>query len=260
MTLATLFPLDALPACPAGARGLIDSYAQVDLDAPALFAPVQADAAWHARSLQLAAALCAQAGGVGAQPASLAQAQELLGLSVLRNVLLAALLRQSVPASAQAPGRWPYALGTACAASWLAQVVEEEADLAFAIGLLYGVGQLASASALPAEQARPNLAQHWGFAERLSLPLAWVHAPLHGGRWATLAAITHVAAWRTQASLLNWPNEQAQASCPLELARVLGVPFEWHAQLATLAGVSDELMGPMPCPVQCSADWVLALG
>lgn len=235
MPLATLFRTEHPPTCPAHVRPLIDSYTQLNAGLPT------------------------------------------------RDQTLITALQHTLPADGQkaVPDFWPYAVGSACAARWLAEALDEDGDWAFAAGLWHGTGLPVLHAAWPAALARLNqvvhplsperhaaehamlgvhhgevsaeLARRWGFAEGIVAALAAIHEPRRAGRWAVLAAIVHLAAWRTRVERLGWDDAQAQASCPTGLARWLSVPFTWCSQHATLRGVSEALLGPMPPPSSLAA-------
>lgn len=194
-------------------------------------------------------------------------------------------LQRELPASGlQAlPAFWPYALGSACAARWLAEALEEDGDLAFATGLWQATGLPVLHAAWPqalvqldrnvhplaperwrAEQAvlgvhhgdvSAELARRWGFAESVVCVLSSGSEPQQAGRWAVLAAIVQVAVWRTRVELLGWGDAQARASCPVALGRWLSVPLAWCPQRATLVGMSEALLRPMPAPSALCAEW-----
>ena len=267
------------PPLPTGIRPLIQSYGEWPqaVDAAALLAPVREDAAWLACTLRMA------------QAPSLEAALDQLGLARLRNLALAAaLVTMWPPHDPPAQGTfWRYGLETASAAAWLAEVVEEDEDLAFAVGLLHGIGHPVLHAAWPQAVAQLNtqvhplalqrieaetaalgvhhaqvsaeLARRWGFADTVAEPLAWVHHPQEGGRWCVLAAIAHLAAWRVRVDLLAWAPEQAQATCPVALSRVLGIPLAWCRQRATLTSSAEALMPPMPAPAELGRALVQAL-
>lgn len=278
MTPDDLFQTLALPELPPFIEALVASYADLDMGDEALISLVGQHPDWSARAQALAHVAVA-----GTQPLGLDESREALGAHQLRNLVLLAALPDLLPAAGQAalPEFWAYTVSTACGARWLAQAVEEDGEQAFTLGLLHALGQPLMHAAWPqrmaelAQEACPlspdrvrveqqrlglhhaevsaELARRWGFAPAFSEPLGWVPSPLDAKRWATPAAIVHVAAWRVRVDLLGWHGEQAHASCPVELGRVLGVPFEWDPSQSTLISASDELMGNMPSPRELGA-------
>lgn len=267
-------------AAPAALSPLLASFdgLDLDIDPAALLAPVQADAVWLARALR----------GSG-----LHQADELaacLAPAGLRNLLLATGLPLILPApeGLDVAAFWRFSLNTAVAARWLAATAEEDAEQAFAAGLMHALGQLALHLARPqalrsldadihplaAERAAAELAlmgahhgqasaallRSWGVGERLAAPLAHVPEPAKAGVHTTLAATVHVAAWRARVALFGWTAAQAQASCPVAAGHLLDLPLAWSEAEATLVSQVPGVMEPMPPLAELDAGLGAAMG
>jgi hypothetical protein len=67
-----------------------------------------------------------------------------------------------------------------------------------------------------------------------------------------VAAIVHVAAWRARVAHFHWSNEQAEASCPVDVCSAVSLPLRWLPEQATLGGLHNALIDPMPSLAELS--------
>ncbi len=274
MSLASLFAQPArLPVVPKVVQQLMHSLDRSDVSNDEIASLLGADPVLSAKTLRLANSAYFRA------PRSIATieaALQMLGFGMVHSLVIGCGI---VGAFKSAPGLdlpsfWRYSLNTACAARWLARAAEQDADLAFTIGLIHGLGHLVMHSELPedmrqldsqvhplalgrasAEQARlgyhhgevgAELALHWKFPDSFAEALRQVPAPLLVQPPLAIAAWVHVAAWRARVELFHWNAEQAGASCPEGVGKALHRPFTWLPEQATLGGVAPAAMAPMP--------------
>jgi HD-like signal output (HDOD) protein len=200
----------------------------------------------------------------------------MLGFQMVRNLVIGV---GTIGAFKSTPGIdlpafWRYSLNTACAARWLARAAGEDADLAFTLGLVHGLGHLVLHSALPAQmqqldsdlpplalgraaaerallgyhhgQVSAELALRWNFPAEVAATLRQVPDPLGTEPPPALAAWVHVAAWRARVQHFRWDAGQAQSSCPVAVGQALRRPFRWLAEEATLCGADPAALPVMP--------------
>ena len=159
--------------------------------------------------------------GVPGRVGSIRDAVQLLGRRTLSSVLTVATLSQQFHAADCLPfsfaGFWRHAIGVALAARGLARALDHDEDLAFTVGLLHDIGNLAlathfadatahaiaharaaDASLHAAERSLLGIdhadvgalvAAHWQFPAGVVAAIAGHHAPEGGGalptRWST---------------------------------------------------------------------------
>jgi len=183
------------------------------------------------------------------------QAVQLLGLVNVRTLVISIGLIhcfKQIPATLLQP-LWQHNLYTATAARQLALQVGVDAGLAYALGLLHGIGQLVMRIVQPeamldldehvSAQApsrlilehqtfgyaytdvSAELARRWQFPTLFEQVLAGTSDPLThpmDADVATLAALIHLSAW------LAWANDLSpqttQDSWPVDVAKRLGLP------------------------------------
>jgi HD-like signal output (HDOD) protein len=274
LSLQSLFARPAsLPVVPKVAQQLIRSLGRGDVSINEIAGQLVADPVLSAKTLRLANSAYFRS---SRSFDTVDDALFMLGFNMVRNLVMGCSV---VGAFKSAPGLdlpsfWRYSLNTACAARWLAQAAGQDADLAFTIGLIHGLGHLVMHSALAkemeqldrevhplalerasVEQARlgyhhaevsAELALCWSFPSEVADVLRQVPAPLRLEPPLPMAAWVHVAAWRARVELFQWEVEQAQATCPQSVGQAMHRPFTWLPDQATLAGVDPAVMGPMP--------------
>lgn len=274
-TIESLFARNAaLPTVPKVVQQLIESFERDDVSVSTIASQLEADPVLGAKVLRLANSAYFH---VSRQIATLDDALRLLGFVMVRNLAVGSGMVVSFRNARGMDLRqfWRHSLHTACVARWLARATGDDADRAFIVGLLHGIGQLLMHAVMHAPLAALNRRCHplatgramheheaLGFdhaevgaelARRWRFPPAVVHAlrhtasPLLAEPPDDIAALVHVAAWRARIEALRLEPAQAAASCPTAVARTLGIGLEWiedEAQaLLTVDGQPQAMPG-----------------
>ncbi|MDO9316244.1 MAG: HDOD domain-containing protein [Burkholderiaceae bacterium] len=274
MSIAALFDTpQALPTIPKVAQELIQSFSREDVAVEEIARQLSADPVLSAKTLRLANSAYFH---VSRQVASVDDAIRMLGFVMIRNLVIGCSVTgafKAVP-GLDLPQFWRHSLHTACGARWLAQAVDRNADLAFTVGLVHGVGHLVMHAAAPSamkpldaechplafertalEQTRlgyhhgevgAELAARWKFPAEVSDALRVVADPMHASASSEIGSLVHIAAWRSRVSMLNLDAAQALASCPSALGRTMGLPVTWLAQEGTLGFETASGLPSMP--------------
>lgn len=274
MSIAALFDApQALPTIPKVAQELIQSFSREDVPVAEIARQLSADPVLSAKTLRLANSAYFH---VSRQVAGVDDAIRKLGFVMIRNLVVGCGVAgafKSVP-GLDLPQFWRHSLHTACAARWLAQAGGYNADLAFTVGLVHGVGQLVMHAAAPADMKRldaechplasgraaveqtrlgyhhgavgAELATRWKFPTEVSDALRAVPDPLHSGTASAMGSLVHIAAWRSRVTLFDFDAAQALASCPGAVGRTIGLPVTWLAAEATLGFENSADLPPMP--------------
>jgi HD-like signal output (HDOD) protein len=263
----------SLPTVPKVVQQLIHSFGRSNASVAEIAGPLGVDPVLSAKTLRLANSAYFR---VPRSIATVDDALQLLGFQMVRNLVVgvgAIGAFKSTP-GIELPAFWRYSLDTACAARWLARAAGEDADLAFTLGLIHGLGHLVLHSALPAEmhqldrdlpplalgraateqallgyhhgQVSAELALRWNFPAEVADALRQVPEPLATAPPLALAGWVHVAAWRARVQHFRWAAEEAQASCPVAVGQALRRPFAWLAEEATLCGTDRAALPAMP--------------
>jgi len=263
----------ALPAVPKVVQQLILSFSRDDVSVAEIAGQLDADPVLSAKTLRLANSAYFHA---SRRIASTDDALKMLGFAMVRNLVVGCGMTgafNAVP-GVDLPAFWRYSLHTACAARWLAQATGNNADLAFTVGLVHGLGQLVMHIVLP-DAMRPldaechvlatgraaleqielgydhgavsaELAERWKFPAEISTALRAVPAPLRSEPVDAMAALVHIAAWRARIEVLGLDADQAAACCPTAVGRAIGLPIVWLAELGTPGSDHPAVMPPMP--------------
>lgn len=274
MSLEALFAVPAnLPTVPKVVQQLIQSFSRDDVSVDEIASTLAADPVLSAKTLRLANSAYFH---VSRSISTVDDALRMLGFVMVRNLVVGCGMTGSFKAvpGMDLPQFWRCSLNTASTARWLAQASDHNADLAFTLGLMHGLGQLlmhvaAPAAVKPLDQAchplaseraaleRAELGYHhgqvsaemalrWKFPAAVVAPLAQAPLPADGGPIDPLAALVHIAAWRARLQALPLDPQAAAASWPAPVAVALGLPVVWLAEQATLGGDHPALTPPMP--------------
>jgi len=264
----------ALPVVPKVVHRLILGFRRDEVAIGEIAALLAADPVLGAKTLRLANSAYFHS---SRRIATIDEALQMLGFVMVRNMVLGLGIAGSFKA---VPGMdmvqfWRYSLHTASAARWLAQQLSDRnADLAFTIGLVHGLGQLVMHAAaadlmapldrrchpLAAERAALEFAQlgyqygevsaelalRWNFPAEITHALRAVPDPLSIDPPMTMSALVHIAAWRARVEAFGGDAARAQACCPTRVGQAIGLPIRWLPEQATVAGASPGGMPPMP--------------
>jgi HD-like signal output (HDOD) protein len=274
VSLEALFAVPAnLPTIPKVVQQLIQSFSRDDVSVDDIASKLAADPVLSAKTLRLANSAYFH---VSRSISTVDDALRMLGFVMVRNLVVGCGMTgafKAVPGM-DLPQFWRYSLNTACTARWLAQAGGHNADLAFTVGLMHGLGQLMMHVAAPAamkpldkacnplageraalEQAElgyhhgtvsAEMARRWKFPAEVASPLDQAPLPAEGSPIDPLAAIIHLAAWRARVEALHFTPQDAAPTWPARVAGTLAVPVVWLPEAATLGGDHPALTPPMP--------------
>lgn len=274
MSIESLFNTPtALPVMPKVVQQLILSFQREDVSVDDIANQLAADPVLSAKTLRLANSAYFH---VSRKVANVEDALRMLGFVMVRNLVTGCGVAGAFKA---VPGvdlqqYWRHSLQTACTVRWLAQQRQTNADLAFTVGLIHGVGQLVMHLAAPdearqldkavhplaagrAQAERELLGYHHGdvgaeLARRWQFPAEMANAMQHAVEPLSVhpldpnAALVHIGAWRARIAALALDDHQAQAECPTELASRLRMGLEWSPELHTLVLDPDRNATPLP--------------
>ena len=263
----------ALPVVPKVVQQLIQSFRRDDISVDEIASQLAADPVLSAKTLRLANSAYFH---VSRHIATVDDALRMLGFVMVRNLVLGLGIAGSFKSVPGIDMRqfWRYSLHTAVAARWLAQAGGHNADLAFTVGLIHGLGQLVMHAAAPEAMLRldrkchplataraalerdslgyqygevsAELALRWNFPTEVTHPLRAVADPLACEPPMVMAALVHIAAWRARVEALGEAAPAAKDSCPTEVGSAIGLPVVWLTDQATLGGDDASLTPPMP--------------
>lgn len=260
-----------LPTIPKVVQQLIKSFSDDDVSIHEISRQIATDPALSAKLLRLANSAYFH---VSRTIGTVDDALRMLGFVMVRNLVLG---NGMVAAFRNTPGMnlqqfWLYNLYTACASRWLAAAAEVNADMAFTVGLMHGIGQLQMHAGMPEamaplDQQTPvldskraaqeklalgfhhgdvaaELARLWNFPESIIVALRNTPLPLDGEEFSESAAFVHLGAWRARMEVLSVPGDELAASYPHAVAKRLGLGPHW---VPALAGEKpDPAKPPMP--------------
>ena len=246
----------SLPTVPGVVREVMESFSDETVSRDFLSERISLDPVITAKLLRLANCAFYRS---RREINSVNEALQMLGLTTVRNVVLGCGLKE---AFAPIPGLdllalWRHGVQTACGARWLARALKEDAEVAFTVGLMQGIGQLVLHKAIPDKvrqisQVVPVLAPERGsievralhfhfadvaaaLAQRWNLPagmvstLASVAQPDLAQPWSPVAACVHLASWCAwQQTLAGGPAAGVHyGRFPQALAERLDLPDGW---------------------------------
>jgi len=140
-----------LPALPSVVMEIIESMGRDNVSGEQLGMSLLNDQALTAKTLRLANSSFY---GVPRQVSSIQEAITILGLRTVRSVVMASALASSFDRNKcggmDFDAFWRHAIGTALCARGIAQAIGMSAEVAFMVGLLHDVGQLALVTVAPA--------------------------------------------------------------------------------------------------------------
>jgi putative nucleotidyltransferase with HDIG domain len=149
----------ALPALPAVVMEIIESMGQDNLSGEQLADKLLSDPVLTAKTLRLANSSFY---GVSRQVSSVQEAVTILGLRAIRSMVISSALASSFQrdqcGSIDYDAFWRHAIGSALCARGIAKAIGMDPELAFMIGLLHDVGQLALVTVAP--EAYGAVVQH----------------------------------------------------------------------------------------------------
>ncbi len=249
-----------LPTIPKVVQQLIKSFSDDDVSINEIARQIATDPALSAKLLRLANSAYFH---VSRTIGTVDDALRMLGFVMVRNLVLG---NGMVAAFGNTPGMnlqqfWRYNLYTACASRWLAAAAGSNADMAFTVGLMHGIGQLQMHAGMPNEMVpldlkmnvlaseraelekqtlgfhhgdvAAELAKIWNFPDSIILALRNAPQPIAGDEFSEAAAWVFMGAWRARAEVLAMPEEEQVASYPHEVGKRLRLAPAWVPALAS---------------------------
>lgn len=277
MNLDALFQQqNALPSIPKVVQEVIESFNNDRVSVDDIVKKLAADQVLSAKLLRLANSSYYHASrSVG----TVEDAVLMLGFMTVRTLVVSSGLTGGFKAM---PGVdlkqfWRHSMHVAVIAKWLAKQIKENSDFAFTVGLMHAIGQLVMHAGMPektlqidkianALDARridverasfgydyanvsAELARRWRFPDNFSLVLDAFPEPLkaeESGQFIPMAAVIHLAVWRSRAEENQYSKEELQATFPYDVAQKLGIRGDLILQempaISELAEGLDELI------------------
>ncbi len=251
MQLEALFKQpQALPAVPKIVHELIDSFNNEDVSIDDIAKKLAADPVLSARLLRLANSAYYH---VSRTVGTVNDALSMLGFVTVRTLVISSGLTGGYKAM---PGMdlaqfWRYSLHTAAVAGWLARKASVNADQAFTVGLMHGIGQLVMHAGMPEQMlhldklASPmdprridmertsfgysfanvgaELAKQWRFPTAFGEAIAGFPDPMNASAFNPAAGVIHLAVWRARAEANKLSKEELEATLNAELCKKLGI-------------------------------------
>lgn len=244
----------ALPSIPRVVQELIQTLSKDDVSANEIARQLATDQVLSAKVLRLANSAYYS---VPRTISSIDDALRLLGFGTVRTLVVSAGMAVSFK---PIPGFdlnrfWRYSLHTAVASKFLGHKIKIDADLAFTIGLLHGIGRLVMLSGMPDEMAKiePNvsaypgidrlkaerkafgftyadvgaeLTRRWNFPDVFAESIIGAATPLMSEPLSPLHSVVHLASWKAKADEVATSKEELEASWPSTIAGIARVSRE----------------------------------
>ena len=240
----------ALPAIPRVMQELLASFSDEKVMVGYLVECISSDQVLSAQLLRLANSAYYQ---VPHTVATVADAVALLGFTNVRTLVISLGLTGSFKAMPgfNATQFWRHSLHTAVASRYLGAPVGLDPEVAFTVGLMHAIGELVMHLTMPSEmltlgqcaklldpqrldaqqaafgyshpEVGAELARQWQFPLMFSNAIAGAGAPLAQAIFDPLAALVHIAAWRSRAQENKLDAQAIAASWPVDVAVKIGL-------------------------------------
>ncbi len=275
MQLDALFKQpQALPAIPKIVHELIDSFNDQDVSIDEIAKKLAADPVLSARLLRLANSAYYH---VSRTVGTVNDAISMLGFVTVRTLVISSGLTGGYKSM---PGMdlnrfWRYSMHTAAVAGWLARKTGVNADQAFTVGLMHGIGELVMHAGMPEQMLAMDkqlsamdprrlsveastfgynyatvgaeLARQWRFPVDFVNTIAHFPLPLANQPFDAAAAVIHLATWRARAEHNELSAEELAATIPADVCARLNIKPELILQdmppLKELCEGLDALIG-----------------
>jgi HD-like signal output (HDOD) protein len=270
MQLEALFKQpQALPAVPKIVHELIDSFNNDDVSIDEIAKKLAADPVLSARLLRLANSAYYH---VSRSIGTVNEALAMLGFVTVRTLVISSGLTGGYKSM---PGMdlsqfWRYSLHTAAIGGWLAKRVGVNADQAFTVGLMHGIGQLVMHAGMPEQMLQidkvcgpmdprrmdtehasfgysfadvgAELSRQWRFPNAFADAISRFPAPLIKETFDPVAGVIHLAAWRARAEHNGLSTDELAATLPTEVCMKLGLkPDEFLKDMPPISELSAGL-------------------
>jgi HD-like signal output (HDOD) protein len=200
--------------------------------------------------------------GLPKKVASIDEAVVLLGMGKLRTLVIASGIVNSVPEIENFDVKqfWLDSFGTANYAKWLANEAQCDAEIAFTVGLISGLGSILIRLGLPKVavdidqhldegHARPfvekmrlgftsqdvcaELCKLWKFSDDLIIPVSQCAEPMKAEPISKIACIIFIAGYLNNCKQENMPEEEILQSIPYDVVEQLELPDTFFKQKLT---------------------------
>jgi len=270
MNLDALFQQqNALPTVPKVVQEVIESFNNDRVSIDEIVKKLAADQVLSAKLLRLANSSYYHASrSVG----TVEDAVLMLGFMTVRTLVVSSGLTggfKSMP-GVDLKQFWRYSMHTAVIAKWLAKQVKGNSDFAFTVGLMHAIGQLVMHAGMPEKTleidkiAGPldsrrldverasfaydyanvgaELARRWRFPDNFATVLDAFPEPLKTNEFEPMAAVIHLAAWRSRGEENKYSTEELIATFPISVATKLGVtPDLFLKEMPPIAELAEGL-------------------
>ncbi|MBX9902024.1 MAG: HDOD domain-containing protein [Burkholderiaceae bacterium] len=251
MKLEALFQQqNALPTIPKVVQEVIESFNNDKVSIEEIAKKLAADQVLSAKLLRLANSTYYHASrSIG----TVDDAVLMLGFMTVRTLVVSSGLTGGFKAM---PGVdlkqfWRYSMHTAVIAKWIAKHIKANSDFAFTVGLMHAIGQLVMHAGMPEQTLQVDkiagpldsrridvertsfgydfskvgaeLARRWRFPDNFSMVIEGFPDPLNAMTFEPMAAVIHLAAWRSRAEENKYSKEEMDATFPVEVAEKLGL-------------------------------------
>ncbi len=251
MNLDALFSQpQALPTIPKVVQELIQSFNDEDVSVGDITRRLSADQVLSARLLRLANSAYYH---VSRTVATVGDAVTMLGFINVRTLVIGAGLTGGFKGLAGMDLKqfWRHSLHTAVAARHLSKELGLNAELAFTVGLMHAIGQLVMHAGMPQAMLQldrtinamdprrmelerqtfgysyidvgAELARRWKFPEEFSNGIAHSGQPLQQTPVNPVAAVVHIAAWRSRAEENHLNAEEIEVGWPANVGAEIGL-------------------------------------
>ena len=251
MKPAVLFNQEnALPTAPKVIQELIDSFSEERISSDELARKIAFDPVLSANVLRLANSPYYR---VSRQVGSVEAAVTLLGFVTVRTLVITCSLvtRFKTTPGIDLKQFWRYSLSTAVAAGGIAKKIGEDAELAFTIGIVHGLGELMLHLGLPEQattldkiasvysdsrlqmerdvfgftysDASAELLARWKFPDAMVAAIRAYSRPIDPDSLNRQGAILHLAAWLARNGEMRASPQVLRAAYPTRIAELLGL-------------------------------------
>lgn len=265
----------ALPSIPKVVQELIHSLNREDVSISEIARQLAADQVLSAKVLRLANSAYYS---VPRTISTVDDALRMLGFMTVRTLVVSAGMAGSFkPIAGISLNRfWRYGLHTAVAAKYLARQAATDADLAFTVGLLHGIGRLVMLSGMAEDMKRiseaispypgddrieaeraafgftyadvgAELARRWNFPDSFAEAITGAATPLAAQPGNVLHAVVYLAAWRARAEEIELRGDELADAWPAAVGEVAGLSREAVLRdmppLSELSAGLEEMIG-----------------
>ncbi len=240
----------SLPSVPKVVEELIESFHNDSVSIDEIASKISADQVLSAKLLRLANSAYYH---VSREIGTVNDAVAMLGFVTVRTLVISSGLTGSFKPlpGINLPKFWMNSLLVACLSKYLAKEARLNRDLAFSVGMMYGIGQLLMRLSMPEEmleldkladaadprrheierdtfgfdyaEAGAGLATHWRFPATICTAIRRAPEPLAEETLDPMACLIHLAVWRVRAEDNQLSADEISASWPESVAQMVNL-------------------------------------